>query len=195
MFPLVFHFIAFTTLLSLVSANSIQVNNADFSQPYELCWYPDNSFGYTWKDEHGQVHHGHEPIRTPVFMPRTSQYVKLPVSWIGSIHAVHAGGGEAACDRPTVIAEVTFQGYEGLTWYDVSAVDNCCDDTGVHFLLPEFCKEPVSGCWNFPCENDYFKSPGNGTPHFTGCLDLILLIGNSPLGWSKLFLYRNIFKS
>lgn len=173
MFSFVFIYIAFAALLTVVSANSVQVNNLDFHQPYELCWVPNA---------------GQPAIHTPVLEPRTSQYVRLPYSWAGAIHAIYSGGGEAACDRHAVIAELTFQGFEGKTWYDVSAVDNLNDNTAVHYLYPEFCNDgPVSGCDTFPCSNSYYKDglPADDQGHATTCLDLVLAFGNAPLTWRK----------
>lgn len=60
----------------------------------------------------------------------------------------------------SILGEVRFQGWNGMTYFDVSAVDNCCDNDGVRTLRPwKAPKLPVSGCdpARFPCNNAYKK--------------------------------------
>lgn len=46
----------------------------------------------------------------------------------------------------TVLAELTFHGFEDKTWYDVSAIDNCCFNDGVHRVYPGDMDGTNSGC-------------------------------------------------
>ncbi|KAF7894740.1 uncharacterized protein EAF01_010190 [Botrytis porri] len=76
----------------------------------------------------------------------------------GSFKAVLSGESP---DVPKVTGEITFQGWQGETYYTVSAVQNCCDNSGIRSLSSRF-SSPTSGCIEalFPCTESYSK-PGD----------------------------------
>jgi hypothetical protein len=57
----------------------------------------------------------------------------------------------------SIRAEVTFDGYAGATYYDVDAIDNCRDNTGVKWLYPASGAGVHGGCDSFPCDGAYKK--------------------------------------
>ncbi|KAE9373312.1 hypothetical protein N431DRAFT_338531 [Stipitochalara longipes BDJ] len=98
----------------------------------------------------------------------------LPNGWAGQFHAARPGKG--CGDDPFVIGEVTFQGGAGHTYFDVSAVDSCCDNTGVHYLYPASDTGNNSGCVNFPCNNVY-NNPSDPQTKSTDDTHLICQVG------------------
>ncbi|CZR56242.1 uncharacterized protein PAC_06130 [Phialocephala subalpina] len=162
----------FLGLFTLVSANTIKFQNLD-SQPREICWYPPQ---------------GYPAIHSSVIKPFDSITVGLSgrqddtfISGIGyQFHPINAGGGEAACVQPTIVGEITFQGYQGNTYYDISAVDNCCQNNGIHYFYPHNdASAPHSGCFNFPCGGVYIKPGDPQTKITTWDTDMIVLLWNN----------------
>jgi hypothetical protein len=47
---------------------------------------------------------------------------------------------------------IYFDAYGGQTFYDVEAIDNCCDNSGMKWLYPASGKGVHSGCDKFPCD-------------------------------------------
>ncbi|ESZ89561.1 DNase1 protein [Sclerotinia borealis F-4128] len=93
----------------------------------------------------------------PVFVPGGHSIWKhnIPHGWGGMIMAALPGGIHPI---HRVIAEVQFQGFEGQAHFDISAVDNHMDDTGVHWMYPlgvELTRYLKPGCDHFPCDNCY----------------------------------------
>jgi hypothetical protein len=82
-----------------------------------------------------------------------SVMVSFPQGWIGNCYAVVAGQPNV----PGMLAEVAFDSWNGLNFYDVSAIVNPADHNGVHELFPtEDPNEPLSGCAVFPCDHAYY---------------------------------------
>ncbi|KAF7954639.1 hypothetical protein EAE96_005758 [Botrytis aclada] len=81
--------------------------------------------------------------------------IEMPPYWAGTVMA-RLYGGVHPINR--AIAEFKWQGFEGKTHYDASAVDNHTDNTGVHWVYPAglgHIPEARSGCTVFPCDNAY----------------------------------------
>jgi hypothetical protein len=56
----------------------------------------------------------------------------MPWGWRGMLYTGFDGQDAGAVARDgTVIAEFCFHCFEDKTWYDVSAVDNCCFNDGI----------------------------------------------------------------
>ncbi|TGO25838.1 hypothetical protein BPAE_0071g00090 [Botrytis paeoniae] len=98
-----------------------------------------------------------------LFVPANSSMDKdavvyFPQGWSGFFKAVLSGENP---DVLKVIGEVTFQGWQGETYYAVSAVQNCCDNSGIRYLAPRL-HGPTSGCLStpFPCTESYSR-PGD----------------------------------
>ncbi|TGO35683.1 hypothetical protein BHYA_0150g00310 [Botrytis hyacinthi] len=84
--------------------------------------------------------------------------VQFPQGWSGSLKAVLSG---EIPNVPKITGEITFQGWQGETYYAVSAVQNCCDNSGIRVLAPKV-HGLASGCIiaPFPCTESYSR-PGN----------------------------------
>jgi L-rhamnose isomerase len=83
--------------------------------------------------------------------------VTFPYRWQGNWKALHE---DADKNGVWTLGEVTFQGGNDgqQTSYDVSAIDNHTDDTGVHWLYPASGNGIKSGCDKFPCNSAYTAS-------------------------------------
>ncbi|RFU27101.1 hypothetical protein B7463_g9233, partial [Scytalidium lignicola] len=97
----------------------------------------------------------------------------FPDSWIGNWYSV----SEGAQDTPGMLGEVSFDSWQGITFFDVSAIVNPNDHNGVKELYPKNSKSPMSGCQTFPCSNAY-NNPDDIATLSTTEQDLVCLIGN-----------------
>ncbi|KAF7959231.1 hypothetical protein EAE96_002746 [Botrytis aclada] len=104
----------------------------------------------------------------------TNAVVHLPQGWSGSFKAVLSGENP---DVPKVTGEITFQGWQGATYYTVSAVQNCCDNSGIRYLAAEY-SGPTSGCIQapFPCTESYSR-PGDIQVKSSPDVDFICILG------------------
>ncbi|KAI1762716.1 DNase1 protein [Hypoxylon sp. FL1150] len=105
--------------------------------------------------------------------------VDIPNGWIGNAYSV----SEGATDSPGMLAEVTFQGWDDLTYFDVSAIVNGNDKDGVKQMFPAtelsaLTKTLVSGCLIFPCNSAYYQPDDIQTVSTTET-DLIVTLGGS----------------
>lgn len=102
----------------------------------------------------------------------------IPDGWIGNWHAVSDGKDNA----PGMLGEVAFQGWNGFTYFDVSAIVDPNDKNGVKEMYPASSKSPTSGCADFPCDNAYYLWDDVQTK-VTPETDLICTLGSgaSPL--------------
>lgn len=78
--------------------------------------------------------------------------VNIPHGWIGNWYSVSKGEK----DVPGMLGEVAFNGWNDITFFDVSAIVNPNDHHGVKELYPATEPKPVSGCKKFPCNNAYY---------------------------------------
>lgn len=78
--------------------------------------------------------------------------VDFPTGWIGNWYSV----SEGAPDIPGMLGEVAFNGWNGINFFDVSAIVNPNDLNGVKKIYPANDPTPVSGCDVFPCNNAYY---------------------------------------
>lgn len=103
----------------------------------------------------------------------------FPQEWIGNWHAVAEGvtnTGEG------MLGEVTFQGWLGKTYFDVSAIVIPEDKDNVKEMWPLEAEYPTSGCDTFPCDNAYYEWDDVQTK-VTEETDLVCTLGegSSPL--------------
>ena len=110
--------------------------------------------------------------------PYQTVRVEFPHGWIGNWYAVSQGRP----DIPGMLGEVTFQGWNDITYFDVSAIVNPGDHEGVQELYPAGRNEPVSGCKNWPCNNAYYM-PDDIQTKTTYETDLVCTLGRG--GWDK----------
>ncbi|KAK4204340.1 hypothetical protein QBC40DRAFT_165156 [Triangularia verruculosa] len=89
-----------------------------------------------------------KPVRVPAHQEVT---VGFPHGWIGNWWSVTDGKEWV----PGMLGEVTFNGYMGLTYFDVSAIVNNKDTNGVKMMWPYKSAWPTSGCDKFSCGNEY----------------------------------------
>ncbi|GAP93105.1 putative DNase1 protein [Rosellinia necatrix] len=104
--------------------------------------------------------------------------VNFPDAWIGNAYSVSDGKPNV----PGMLAEVTFQGWGGLTYFDVSAIVNPNDHEGVKEMYPVSemqAKEKVavSGCDLFPCGKAYYH-PDDIQTVTTYEVDFVCTLGN-----------------
>ncbi|KAJ8070152.1 hypothetical protein OCU04_000544 [Sclerotinia nivalis] len=101
--------------------------------------------------------------------------VTFPQGWGGSFKSVFPQEDQSA---PKIIVEIQFQGWQGLTYYDISAVNNCCDNSGVRYISPSN-GGPTSGCFTapFPCGDSYSK-PGNIQVKSSAKVDFVCALGD-----------------
>lgn len=112
-------------------------------------------------------------IESIVIPPGGTGDATFPDSWIGNWYSVSKGKK----DVPGMLGEVRFNGYEGHTYFDVSAIIDPNDQEGVKMITPKNFDTPFSGCQTFPCANAYNKWDDLATLS-TPDKDLICLLGN-----------------
>jgi len=86
-----------------------------------------------------------------------TQTVTFPTGWIGNWFSV----SEGASNIDGMLGEVTFQGWNDITYFDVSAIVVPSDHDGVHQMWPasqnsDATKTLMSGCDVFPCNTAYY---------------------------------------
>ncbi|CAP73703.1 uncharacterized protein PODANS_2_10640 [Podospora anserina S mat+] len=89
-----------------------------------------------------------KPLRVPAHQEVTQPF---PHGWIGNWWSVTDGKPWI----PGMLGEVTFNGYMGLTFFDVSAIANDRDTSGVKMMWPRKSASVTSGCDVFSCGNEY----------------------------------------
>ncbi|KAF8858223.1 hypothetical protein BDZ45DRAFT_690322 [Acephala macrosclerotiorum] len=154
----------FSALLAVVSANCVTLINWG-PQDREICWFlPAIAPPNDW-----------QPIRTPVITANGGSWTQcnIPGGTGFTIMAIDAGTGQTDCVKPFVKAEITFQGQEGKTFYDISAVDDNYENNGIHKLYPSDYSGPTCMCDVFPCYADcVYLCPGCSGPENTFSTDL-----------------------
>ena len=90
----------------------------------------------------------------------------------GNFYAVQAGQQNI----PGMLGEVSFSGWAGLTYFDVSAIVAPNDTNNIKQIWPTKSGWPISGCETFPCNNCY-RLPDDNQTKTTLELDLISTLG------------------
>ncbi|KAL2018323.1 hypothetical protein VTK56DRAFT_926 [Thermocarpiscus australiensis] len=108
---------------------------------------------------------------------RKNVTVEFPYGWTGNFYAVSAG----APNVPGMLGEVAFNSWNGITFFDVSAIVNPADHVGVKKLYPATAAGggAVSGCDVFPCASAYYL-PDDVQTQSTAESDLICTLGGNP---------------
>ncbi|RKF55978.1 putative dnase1 protein [Erysiphe neolycopersici] len=117
---------------------------------------------------------GQPQISSVIIKGNSAEHKMFPFGWTGNWYSV----SEGAADVPGILGEVRFDGFDGATFFDVSAIVNPNDNQGVKQLFPAGTNRPISGCDLFPCANVYRKSDDLQTLS-TYSKDLICLLGSS----------------
>lgn len=100
---------------------------------------------------------GHEEIDSITVAGGATETVEFPTGWIGNWFAQCEG----ADNTQGMLGEVTFQGWNDITYFDVSAIVDANDHNGVHMMWPASensasTKTKMSGCERFPCNTAYY---------------------------------------
>ncbi|KAF4972476.1 hypothetical protein FZEAL_9587 [Fusarium zealandicum] len=95
---------------------------------------------------------GYDKIESVTVSSAEKTTVQFPDQYIGNFYAVEEGGART----PGMLGEVTFGGWLGKTYFDVSAIVNPKDHDGVKQMWPASSQSPMSGCEVFPCDNCYW---------------------------------------
>ncbi|CAK7205051.1 hypothetical protein SEUCBS139899_007815 [Sporothrix eucalyptigena] len=99
--------------------------------------------------------------------------VNFASGFIGNAYAVQSG----AENTPGMLAEVNFQGWGGMTYFDVSAIVNPNDVDNVRLMYPAASPNtPISGCDPFPCNNAYYL-PDDVQTKVTDQTNIIVTLG------------------
>jgi hypothetical protein len=112
----------------------------------------------------------------------TNHTVPFPPGWIGNWFSVSEGADVV----PGMLGEVAFNGWDGLTWFDVSAIVDPSDINGVKTISPKDSGTPYSGCESYVdgCDNAYY-APNDIQTRSTPEIDLVCTLG-SKISTSKL---------
>lgn len=149
------------TAATLASANSMIFQNQDDTK---------RTIIITPSEGHAQISsvevEGHGEVK-----------VDFPQGWIGNAYSISEGQD----NTPGMLAEVTFQGWNDLTYFDVSAIVDPSDHDGVKMMYPvsqasAASLSSFSGCKVFPCNNAYYQ-PDDIQTASTSEVDLIVTLG------------------
>jgi len=120
---------------------------------------------------------GSEAIQTLEIKGYSLQNVTFPQGWNGNWWSM----SEGAAYETGMLAEVAWNAYDGITFFDVSAIVNPKDNVGVKMLFPKISASPLSGCQEFPCDNVY-NQPDDHQTLSTSESTLVCLLGTPSLG-------------
>ncbi|TGO51512.1 hypothetical protein BOTNAR_0353g00040 [Botryotinia narcissicola] len=102
--------------------------------------------------------------------------IEIPLNWGGTVMAKKHG---AVHPIHRIQAEFQWQGFEGKTHYDASAITNQTDNSGIRFVYPAGqgdVYEARSGCTVYPCDNAYLQ-PDDVQTKVTRQTDMLIEIG------------------
>jgi len=148
---------AATAFGSMAAANTIHYINQDST---------DRTIYFTGQSDSVAI----DSLRVPGLSTADQTF---PTSWIGNFYSVSDGSDNV----PGMLGEVRWDGSAGSNYFDVSAIVNPDDTSGVKELFPKTQQKPVSGCQTFPCSNAYNKADDIATLSTTDT-ELVCLIGN-----------------
>ncbi|KAL0943999.1 DNase1 protein [Colletotrichum truncatum] len=100
--------------------------------------------------------------------------VDIPQAWIGNWYSISKGQENI----PGMLGEVAFNGWNDLTYFDVSAIVNPNDHDGVKKMYPASSKTPISGCDFFPCNEAYYL-PDDVQTKVTHETDIVCTLGKN----------------
>lgn len=117
---------------------------------------------------------GYESLDSVTTSGGGEKTVTFPDTWIGNYYAVKDG----AENTPGMLGEVNFGGWNGMTYFDVSAIVDPSDTDNVKQLYPAGSETPISGCETFPCNTCYYL-PDDVQTQVTDSTDLIQTLGSA----------------
>lgn len=120
---------------------------------------------------------GSANIASVVVNNKENTTVQFPEPWVGNFYAVQDG----QANNPGMLGEVNFSGWNGLTYFDVSAIVDPNDQDNVKQMWPKSSQQPMSGCEVFPCNNAYWL-PDDIQTKTTTESDIITTLGSGSTG-------------
>lgn len=99
--------------------------------------------------------------------------VTFPSAWVGNFWAKTEGSDQTS----GMLGEISWDGWDGSSYFDISAIVNPEDNDNVKMLYPKESQDPVSGCQTFPCANAY-NQPDDIQTLSTFESTLVCLLGN-----------------
>lgn len=120
---------------------------------------------------------GYEQLPSVTVNNKENKTVTFPDNWIGNYWAVEEG----QANTPGMLGEVNFNGWIGLTYFDVSAIVAPNDHNNVKQMWPKQSRWPMSGCEVWPCDNAYWH-PDDVQTKTTKETDLITTLGQGSTG-------------
>jgi len=104
--------------------------------------------------------------------------VEFPDVYQGNFYAVKDG----AENVPGMLGEVNFSGWDGLTYFDVSAIVDPTDTDNIKQMWPAGIRTPMSGCESFPCDNAYWH-PDDVQTKATDSTHIVVSLGSGSTGF------------
>ncbi|KAK8030873.1 hypothetical protein PG990_000607 [Apiospora arundinis] len=100
---------------------------------------------------------GFAPVNTVKVEDKGETTVTIPDGWQGNYFSI----AEGSPINPGMLGEVAFQGWNDLTYFDVSAIVDATDVDGVKEIYPASqanakVRVAFSGCKTFPCNTAYY---------------------------------------
>lgn len=105
--------------------------------------------------------------------------ISVPTGWTGNAYAYTTGG----TNKPGMLAEFAFNSWGSSTYFDVSAIVDPEDRSGVYQMYPADTEEPMSGCQTFACGNAYYM-PDDVQTKSTTSNHIVVTLGAGPMAVS-----------
>lgn len=155
--------LAILALASLVSANNLVTLKSMDSTDRTVVWT------------------GSSTIADTLVPAGKSVNVTIPIGYNGNAYSYSTG----AENIPGMLAEFAFNSYAGATYFDVSAIVNAEDKSGVYQMYPADTESPISGCTSFACNNAYYR-PDDIQTKSTDSTHIIVTLGAGPMDVSQI---------
>jgi len=149
----------FAALFSLATANTIHFVNQDS----------------TTRTIYFTANPGMASIAPLVIQGSQTINQDFPAKWIGNFYSVSDG----AVNKPGMLGEISWNSWNDITFFDVSAIVDPTDTNGVKQIFPADDAETVSGCATFPCAHVYEQANDIQTKS-TSTTSLVCLLGTAP---------------
>ncbi|KAG5932258.1 hypothetical protein E4U53_001408, partial [Claviceps sorghi] len=96
---------------------------------------------------------GHADVNSVTVSSKNKTKVTLPTDrWKGNFYAVQMGQP----NKPGMLGELNTLDWNGLSYFDVSAIVDPHDHNNIKQMWPIISQWPMSGCEFWPCDNAYW---------------------------------------
>lgn len=126
---------------------------------------------FTGNGDIGELHVG----------PGESIAQDFPDGWTGNFYATCDG----CDDAPGMLGEVAFDGFEGKTFYDVSAIVDPNDHNGVHRFSPSGGDGEEAGCDEFLCPDKAYYAPDDVQTKVSEAKDFVVSLSGGGGGYKS----------